>query len=81
MNELINVLRQDGNLVVSSREIAENFEKQNKHVMEAIRELETSVENSTNLFIPSTYQDSYGREQKEYLLTRGCLIKGGTSQT
>jgi Rha family phage regulatory protein len=70
MNELINVLSQDGNLVVSSREVAENFEKQNKHVMEAIRELETSVENSTHLFIPSTYKDTYGREQKEYLLTR-----------
>lgn len=70
MSELINVLRQGGNLVVSSREIAENFEKQNKHVMEAIRDLETSVENSTHLFIPSTYQDSYGREQREYLLTR-----------
>ena len=70
MNDLINVVNQEGLLVVSSREVAENFEKQNKHVMEAIRELEASVENSTNLFIPSTYQDSYGREQKEYLLTR-----------
>ena len=70
MNELINVLRQDGNLVVSSREVAENFEKQNQHVMQSIKELETSVENSTHLFIPSTYQDSYGREQREYLLTR-----------
>ena len=70
MNELISVLNQDGNLVVSSREVAENFEKQSKHVMQAIRDLETSVENPTNLFIPSTYQDSYGREQKEYLLTR-----------
>lgn len=70
LNQLINIANQKGMLVVSSREVAENFEKQNKHVMEAIRELETSVENPTNLFIPSTYKDSYGREQKEYLLTR-----------
>ena len=34
MNELISVLNQDGNLVVSSREVAKNFEKQNKHVDE-----------------------------------------------
>lgn len=70
MNELINVIKQQGTLVVSSREVAENFEKQHIHVMEAIRGLETSIENSIHLFIPSTYQDSYGREQKEYLLTR-----------
>ena len=83
MNELINVTNQNGNLVVSSREVAENFEKQNKHVMEAIRELETSVENPTNLFTPSTYKDSYGREQKEYLLTRDgftLLAMGFTGQ-
>lgn len=53
MNQLINIANQKGMLVVSSREVAENFEKQNKHVMEAIRELEASVENPTNLFIPS----------------------------
>ena len=72
MNELINILRQDGNLVVSSREVAENFEKRHPDTIRAVENLieETSTQKCTHLFIPSTYQDSYGREQKEYLLTR-----------
>ncbi len=70
MKELINITNRNGNLVVSSREVAAHFEKQNQHVMQAIRDLETSVKNSTNLFIESIYSDSYGREQREYLLTR-----------
>lgn len=70
MNNLINIENKEGQLIVSSREIARNFEKQNKHVMEAIREIETSVENPAHLFIPNNYKDSYGREQSEYLLTR-----------
>lgn len=83
MNKLINITNQNGNLVVSSREVAENFGKENKHVMEAIRELETSVENSTDLFILSKYRDSYGREQNEYLLTRdgfSLLVMGFTGK-
>lgn len=83
MNELINVLNQEGNLVVSSREVARNFDKLHMHVMEAIRKLETSIENSIHLFIPSTYKDSYSREQKEYLLTRDgftLLAMGFTGQ-
>ncbi|WP_313758505.1 Rha family transcriptional regulator [Tissierella sp.] len=70
MNNLINIQDRNGQLIVSSREVAENLEKEHKHVMESIRELETSVENSAHLFIPSKYRDSYKREQSEYLLTR-----------
>lgn len=83
MSNLINITNQDGNLVVSSREVARNFEKQNQHVMQSIRELETSVKNSTNLFIESIYSDSYGREQREYLLTRdgfSLLVMGFTGK-
>lgn len=39
MNELINVLSQDGNLVVSSREVAINFEKEHNDTKKRIREL------------------------------------------
>lgn len=83
MNNLVNIINQNGNLVVSSREVADNFNKQNKHVIEAIREIETSVENSTHLFIPNNYKDSYGRVQPEYLLTRdgfSLLVMGFTGQ-
>ena len=83
MNNLINIQNKEGHLLVSSREVAKNFEKQNQHVMQSIRDLETSVKNSTNLFIESVYGDSYGREQREYLLTRdgfSLLVMGFTGK-
>ena len=85
MKNLINVANQDGSLVVSSREVAENFEKRHPDTIRAIEILadETSTQNCTHLFIPSTYKDSYGREQKEYLLTRDgftLLAMGFTGQ-
>ena len=48
---LINIEDKQGQLLVSSREIADNFEKEHKHVMESIRELERSVENLTHLLV------------------------------
>lgn len=81
MQNLISIQSKDGQLLVSSREIAINFDKQNQHVMQSIRELERSVKNSTNLFIESIYKDSYGRKQNEYLLTRdgfSLLVMGFT---
>ena len=79
----ITIFREKEQMVVTSREVANNFGKQHKHVMEAIREIETSVENSTYLFIKSSYKDSYEREQNEYLLTRdgfSLLVMGFTGQ-
>lgn len=68
--ELINIENRKGNLVVSSREIAKNFEKEHKHVMEAVRNL--MAENSTvkSLVIESEYVNSRGQAFAEYLLTR-----------
>jgi len=65
--------------------VAEHFGKNHQHVLEAIRKLieQTSVEISTDLFIESTYLDSYGRVQKNYLLTRdgfSLLVMGFTGQ-
>ena len=39
MNELISISNQGGKLVVSSREVARNFEKEHKDVLETIRNL------------------------------------------
>lgn len=75
MNKLINILNQDGQLVVTSRQIAEDFGKRNSHVVEAIENKIESLtaENSeveiSKLFIPTTYNHN-GNEYKEYLLTR-----------
>lgn len=73
MTNLIKV--NNGELVVSSREVAENFEKRHSHVVEAI---ENKMQNLTtgksevkisNLFIESEYEHK-GNIYKEYLLTR-----------
>lgn len=72
MREIINVQNLDGQLLVSSREIADNFEKQHKHVLEAIEEIKKGVaEKSADLFIESKYQHHQNKQwYKEYLLTR-----------
>jgi len=85
MTNIIKVSSNAGKLVVSSREIAINFEKSNSVVNRSIENLieETSMQNCTHLFIESNYKDSYGREQKEYLLTRdgfSLLVMGFTGQ-
>lgn len=71
----------DGELVVTSRQVADDFDKEPKHVNEVIRKL--IAENSTvkNMIIESTYISSRGREEKEYLLTRdgfSLLVMGFT---
>jgi len=85
MSNLINITNQNGNLVVSSREVAVNFEKSNSVVNRSIENLieETSMQNCTHLFAESSYKDSYQRDQKEYLLTRdgfSLLVMGFTGQ-
>ena len=81
MSGLINVQQVDGQLLVSSREIATNFEKQHKHVIEKIEN--TRAENSAiqEMFIESTYIASNGKTNKEFLITRdgfSLLVMGFT---
>ena len=81
MSELIYVQQVDGQLLVSSREIATNFEKQHKHVIEKIEN--TRAENSAiqEMFIESTYIASNGKTNKEFLITRdgfSLLVMGFT---
>ena len=84
MKNLINITEKDGQLVVSSRQVAENFGKEHKNVLQSITELivqMSSAENLANLFIQSEYADKYGRMQKEYLMTRdgfSLLVMGFT---
>ncbi len=75
MNNLINISNSNGNLVVSSREVARDFEKEHYHVIDAI---ENKTKNLTHknsgvkisdLFIESEYEHR-GNTYKEYLLTR-----------
>lgn len=83
MNELINIIEKDGQLVVSSRQVAEDFEKEHRNITRDIEALKKDVLNFEQMFIQSTYEDSYGRKQKEYLLNRdgfSLLVMGFTGK-
>ena len=69
MNKLINIENKDGVLLVSSREVAERFEKEHKHVLETIRSLVAEKSATKNMFIESSYINR-GKSYPEYLLTR-----------
>lgn len=72
MSEIINVQNLNGQLLVSSREIAINFEKRHADVIKAIEDkIEINeVLRSSQYFTESTYLDKYNRKTKEYLMTR-----------
>ena len=72
MDKVINIENKEGNLVVNSREVAENFEKEHKHVLDSIDVLVRGVaENSADLFIQSEYIHEQNKQPyREYLLTR-----------
>jgi Rha family phage regulatory protein len=83
MNNLINITNQEGSLVVNSREVADNFEKEHKHVMESIRNLMVEDSAVKDMIIESSYINTRGQEYPEYLLTRdgfSLLVMGFTGQ-
>lgn len=71
----INLLTENGQVYATSREIANDFEKEHKHVLEGIREIikNLTVENSAvrfeGYFMESKYS-TRGKEYPEYKLTK-----------
>lgn len=61
---------QSGEPVASSRQIADNFEKRHDHVMRDIDVMKKDVPNFGEMFFETTVPDSYGREQRAYLMNR-----------
>jgi Rha family phage regulatory protein len=82
MNKLIKIVNHDGHPVVTSRQIAEDFEKEHNDTKKRIRELAKDMgEISRNYFILSEYKDTMNRTQEEYLITRdgfSLLVMGFT---
>lgn len=83
--QLINIINKEGQLTVSSREVAENFDKEHKNVIQSIENLLLEMggaENSASLFIEGEYQHPQNKQHyKEYLLTRdgfSLLVMGFT---
>lgn len=71
----------DGELVVTSRQVAEDFGKQHQHVTQAIENLISENSLLKSMMMESEYTTERGRMYKEYLLTRdgfSLLVMGFT---
>lgn len=73
---------ENNQVVVGSRQIAEDFEKQHKHVLDSIRDILAAENSATKFFYESTY-DNLGKEYPEYLMNRdgfSLLVMGFTGK-
>jgi Rha family phage regulatory protein len=68
MENLVKMI--DGKAVTTSRKVAEVFEKEHKHVLEAIRKMEIPEYFNEPNFRPAEYIDAKGEPRPEYLITR-----------
>ena len=69
INEL-GIVIENNRPVVSSRKVAEVFEKEHRRVMQDIRELGCDSDFNAHNFVLISYIDSMNREKPEYLMTR-----------
>lgn len=82
MNE-ITINNSNGELTVSSLQVAENFEKQHKDVLEKIAALKAENSAVTSMFVESTYKAGTGKTYKCYDITRdgfSLLVMGFTGK-
>lgn len=74
----LTVIKQDGRLLIDSREVARMIDRDHHKVMRDMRGYADVLDinpdlDTSNFFIESTFKDSYDRNQPCYLLTRrGC---------
>ena len=77
------VLNSNGKPVTNSLLVAEKFSKQHKHVLDAIRNIINSAENSAQFFLLSSYKDSSGKENPMFVMDRDgftLLVMGFTGK-
>ena len=73
----------DGHLTVSSLQIANDFGKQHKHILDAIENLKAENSALTKMFIETTYTAGTGKHYKRYDITRdgfSLLVMGFTGK-
>lgn len=66
----VNVRIEKDKMITDSRNVSDVFNKQHRHVLESIRNLEKDVPNFRQMFFETTMPDYYGREQKVYFMNR-----------
>lgn len=59
-----------GNPVTTSLLVADKFGKRHKHVIESIKNIVSSAENSAQFFYSTTYIDSSGKSNSMYIMNR-----------
>lgn len=70
-------------LVVSSRQVAEDFEKRHTHVLDSIKEICSAEKSAQSFFFETFYKDASGKSNKEYLMNRdgfSLLVMGFTGE-
>jgi len=70
VQKTISIIEQKGQAITTSRNVAEIFKKNHKHVMEAIRNCEASEEFVRSNFRLTEYLDSQNRMQPMYYMTK-----------
>ncbi len=70
MTELIKIENKEGKLVVSSRVIAEQLEKEHSKVIRSLESIISTKPEVASLIIQTEYKDKKGELRKEYLLTK-----------
>lgn len=68
MENLVTI--ENNEVVVSSKQIAEHFEKQHKHVLDAIENIKAENSALTSMFYETTYKAGTGKNYRMYLMNR-----------
>ena len=82
MESSIVISENNGKLVVSSRQVAENFGKQHTDVLESIRGILAAENSATKFFHESTFENR-GKQYPEFLMNRdgfSLLVMGFTGK-
>ena len=82
MENSIVISESNGELVVSSRQVAKNFGKEHKHVLESVRTILAAENSATKFFYESTFTNR-GKQYPEYLMNRdgfSLLVMGFTGE-
>lgn len=82
-NNSIVLTNNNGQAVVSSRQVANDFGKQHKNVIRSIETTIDSAQNCAQWFFATEYTDASGKANKEYLLNRdgfSLIVMGFTGK-
>lgn len=81
MSELVTLYKNQ--LVTDSRQVAEHFGKQHKHVIEAVENIKAENSALTQMFYETSYTAGTGKHYKMYLMNRdgfSLLVMGFTGK-